>query len=268
MRISLGSVLVCLLVAGVSPASAQFRAPDPAPGEDFKLEVGAMLWTPTPELNIQTGGLAAIGESEVDFVKEFGIEDKRFTEYRIVAKPGRKHKLRFNYIPIEYMEEATLSRTVTFGGRTFTVGLPATGELKWQMWKYGYEWDPVVGDRGFFGIIGELKYNKIFASVSSPLDTEITEATAPIPTIGIIGRGYPSKNVSVTAEFTGFKVPDFFSDEFEAKIYDFDIYATINFGRAVGIQGGYRSLVAEYLVEDDAGTLRMKGLYFGGLLRF
>jgi hypothetical protein len=74
--------------------------------------------------------------------------------------------------------------------------------------------------------------------------------------------------VSITGEFTGFKVPDSLSDEFEAKLYDFDIYATVSFGRTLGVQAGYRSLTAEYLVDDDAGELKLKGPYFGGVLRF
>jgi hypothetical protein len=259
--------IVCLLVAA-RPVEAQFNVADPAPGEDFRVEVGAMLWTPTPELSVQTGALAAIGASQVDFVQEFGIENKRFTEYRVVIKPGRKHKIRFNYLPVEYTAEATLQRTVSFGGRTFTVGLPAAAALEWKMWKFGYEWDIVARDRGFFGIIGELKYNEISASLASQFGTELAEASAPVPTIGVIGRGYPARNVSITAEFTGFKVPDSLREDFDATLFDFDLYATINFGRSVAVQGGYRSVVAEYLVEDDAGDLKLKGLYFGGLLRF
>ena len=48
----------------------------------------------------------------------------------------------------------------------------------------------------------------------------------------------------------------------------FDLYGTINFGSHVGVQGGYRSLSADYLVDQDAGDLKMKGFYFGGLVRF
>jgi hypothetical protein len=267
MRIRVGLLLTLLLVA--PRAEAQFNAPNPPPGEDFRVEVGLMYWKPTPDIRIQTGALAAIGESEVDFVQEFGVENKRFREFRAVLKPGRKHKLRFDYVPIEYNAETTLNRTITFGGRTFMVGLPATGDLKWQLWKFGYEWDLVSGDGGFVGIIGGLKYNKISARLNSPIaGGEITEAKAPVPTLGVIGRGYPSRNVSITAEFTGFMVPDSVSDQFDAKILDFDIYATVNFGRYAGVQGGYRSLTAEYLVDDDAGHFKLKGLYFGGLLRF
>jgi hypothetical protein len=258
-----------LLAGGAARAEAQFNAPDPAPGEDFHVELGAMFWTPTPEISIQTGALVAIGETDVDFVREFGIENTRFTEFRAVIKGGRKHKIRFNYIPMEYNEEATLSRQITFGGRTFDVGIPATADLKWEIWKIGYEWDLAVGDRGFFGIIGELKYNKVTATLASPLaDSEFTEVKAPVPTIGIIGRGYPSRNFSITAEFTGIKLPDRISERFDAKLFDFDVYGTINFGRHVGLQGGYRSVVAEYADEDDIGELKMKGIYWGGLLRF
>jgi hypothetical protein len=83
--------------------------------------------------------------------------------------------------------------------------------------------------------------------------------------------------VSITAEFTGFTMPGFIGsrisdslsgDDFDAKMYDFDLYGTVNFGPYVAAQGGYRSIVADYLVDDDAGDLKMKGMYFGGLVRF
>jgi hypothetical protein len=263
-------LLVLFALALAAPrADAQFAARDPAPGEDFAFEISAIFWSPTPEMKVQTGALAAIGETEVDFVKEFGIEKKRFREIRAVLKAGRKHKLRFNYIPIEYHQETTLARTITFGGRTFTVGLPAQGDLSWKMWTFAYEWDMVAADRGFFGVIIEGRKNEVLASLNSPVSgLEATETKLWVPALGVIGRAYPSRNFSITAEFTGFKVPDFATEKFEAKLYDFDIYGTVNFGKNVGVHGGYRSLLAEYLQTDDAGRMRLKGMYFGGSLRF
>jgi hypothetical protein len=267
MRNRIG-VIALFFAVYASAAEAQFNVSDPAPGENFNVELGAMFWTPTPTLIVQTGALAAFGDTRVDFVREFGIEDKRFTEFRFVAKAGRKHKIRFNYLPVEYTQTATLSRTITFGDRTFIVGVPATADLEWKMWKVGYEWDFVARDRGFFGVIAELKHNEVNASLSSTFGVEAAEAKAPVPTIGVIGRGYPHRMVSITGEFTGFKLPDSLSDEFEASLYDFDIYATVSLGRHLGVQGGYRSLRAEYLVDEDAGELELKGPYFGGVIRF
>jgi hypothetical protein len=261
---------VLLLLLASAPAFAQFDAPSPlAPGEDFRIELGAMFWSPTPELAINSNDLEAIGISEVDFVQEFEIEEKRFTEYRVTLKPGRKHKIRFQYVPISYSEDATLQRTIEFGGRTFNVGVQAAAEVEWNLWRFGYEWDFISRTAGFLGLIGELKYNTVRAQIDAPgIGLELAEAKAPVPALGIIGRGYLTENVAITAEFTGIKLPDAISEEFEAEFWDFDIYATANFGRNVGVQAGYRSLDVEFVADEDLGRLKMKGLYFGGLVRF
>ena len=258
-----------LTLCAAVPANAQFNAPaPPTPGEDYRVELGAMFWSPTPELAINTNDLGIIGVGEVDFVQEFGIEDKRFTEFRVTLKPGRKHKLRFQYVPISYAEETTLERTIVFGGRTFTVGLPAAAEVEWNLWRFGYEWDFISRAGGFLGLVTELKYNDVRAQISSPIGVELGEAKAPVPAIGLIGRGYLSEYISITGEFTGFKLPDSISEEFEAEFWDFDLYGTVSLGRNVGVQGGYRSLDVEYIADEDLGRLKMKGIYFGGVVRF
>jgi hypothetical protein len=109
----------------------------------------------------------------------------------------------------------------------------------------------------------------VSAEVSSPIGVlEAAEANAPIPTVGIIGRGYLHKHFALTGELTGMRIPGAFSDEYEGRLFDFDVYATLNFGRNAGVQGGYRAITAEYLVDADRGDLKMKGVYFGALLRF
>jgi hypothetical protein len=269
---------VLLTLAFSVRAEAQFRVADTAPGEKFHVELGLMFWSPTPEVLIQTGSLSALGQPAVDFVQEFGIEKTRFNDFRSVIKAGRKSKFRVSKVEIKYNESATLQRTIVFGGRTFPVSVPATADLSWRLWRFGYEWDFVTRDRGLLGFITELKYNEVSALLAaSGFGSELTEVKAPIPTIGMIARVYPHKDASLTFEFTGFKMPGFIGsrisegiqgDDFDAKIYDLDIYGTINFGSHVGVQGGYRSVTADYLVDEDSGDLKMKGLYWGGLVRF
>ena len=53
-----------------------------------------------------------------------------------------------------------------------------------------------------------------------------------------------------------------------AKYYDFDLYGTVNFTNNVGAQVGYRSFDVLYKIEQDEGNLQLKGLYFGGVVRF
>src|SRR5919108_4187654 len=114
MQIRLSTCACVLVVLAAAPAHAQFRAAAPVtPGEDYHVELAAMFWTPSPELSINTSELGILGD-EVDFVQEFGIEDKRFTEFRVTVKPALKHKIRFHYVPMTYDKDATLQRTIEF----------------------------------------------------------------------------------------------------------------------------------------------------------
>jgi len=87
----------------------------------------------------------------------------------------------------------------------------------------------------------------------------------PVPTLGGIARVYVVPMVAITGEFTGISIT---RDDFEAKFFDFDINGTVSFGRHLGAQAGYRSVVVDYLSDEDSGDLKMKGPYFGGVVRF
>jgi hypothetical protein len=269
------AALLSLLLS--TRAEAQFRVPEPAPGENYHVELGLMFWEPTPGLLIQTGSLAALGQGQVDFVQEFGIENDRFREFRSVIKTGRKHKLRVSHVLAEYNATATLQRTISFGGQTFPVSVPATADLKWKVWRFGYEYDFVAADRAVVGFVTELKFNQVSADLSAPgFGSELTDVSAPVPTIGGLLRVYPHKTFSLTAELTGFKagfiarkISDAIEDDdADATVFDLDLYGTVNFGSHVGAQLGYRSLTADYVIDEDAGDLELKGWYFGGLIRF
>jgi len=271
------ALLVCLCLLLSARAEAQFRPIERGVGEDFHVELGLMFWTPTPALQIQTGSLAALGQPAVDFVNEFGIQSTHFNEFRSVIKAGRKTKIRVSHVVMQYNEAATLQRTITFGGSTFPVSAPATADLKWEFWNVGYEWDFIAYPRAVIGMITAVKFNKISADLTATgYGSSVTDVNAPIPALGFTARIYPHKLFSVTTEFSGFKVPGFIGkkisdsvgDDFDARMWEFDFYGTMSFSRYIGAQAGYRRVTASYLIDPDAGDLKMSGLYFGGVLRF
>ena len=275
MRFRLGAApvlcVVCLLAAA-SPASAQYGSrtlSDPATGESYRVEIGGYLWSPTPTVLITSESLGIIG-SQIDFVEDFDIENETFRQLKVVLRPGRKHKLRFEYTPIRYSnEDARLSRTIVFNGQRFDVSLPVDTSLKWNAMRFGYEWDFIYRDRGFLGLLLEAKYTDVEAEIANVfVGREFVSARAPIPAIGLIGRVYPVPNVSITGEFSGFRLPESIDENYAGRYYDFDLYGTLNFSDNFGVQGGYRSLTVFYRVDEDEGDLKMKGLYFGGVVRF
>jgi hypothetical protein len=265
-RLTMATVALLLAAA---PASAQYGSglSDPATGETYHVEIGGYLWNPTPTVLITSESLGIIG-SEIDFVEDLGVEKSTFKQLKIVLRPGQKHKLRFEYTPISYTAEATLRREVVFNGQRFNVALPVATELDWKAMRFGYEYDFIYRDRGFFGLLLDLKHTRVEASLANALvGREFVSAQAPIPAIGAIGRAYVVPNVSITAEFSAFKLPDI-EEDYKGKYFDFDLYGTVNFSDHFGAQAGYRSLTVYYKIESDTGDMKMKGLYFGGVARF
>jgi hypothetical protein len=278
MRIRLFAITVCLFAGlyAAAPAEAQYGArratSNRATGENYHAELAFEFWNPTPDpLTISSESLGIIG-SDVDFVNTLGIEKTKFRQVKVVLRPATKHKFRFEYTPIRYDAQKVVNAEFTFNGQKYQIGVPVTTELKWNAYRFGYEWDFLYKNRGFAGVLLDLKYTDITATLTAPTvgAAQFTEARAPIPAIGFIGRGYVVPNISITGEFSFFKLPEkaLNSEDYSGKYYDFDLYGTVNFNDHVGAQLGYRSIDVFYKVKYDHGTMTLKGPYFGGVVRF
>jgi len=266
------SLILALVLAGslAAPAAAdaQFSRRDPATGEVYAIEVAYGWWNPDPTITVSSESLGIPG-TVIDFTTDLGIEGRRLSEFRVSLKPARKHKFKLDYIPIGYdVEGHTLTRTIVFNGQTFTPNLPINVEADWKTWRIGYEYDFIYRDRGYLGLILEAKYTRASIDFESPITAEFAEAKAPIPAIGMAGRGYLARNVSITGEVSFFKIPEAEDRDYSGHYYDFDLYATINFNRNTGVIGGWRRIDLGYTVDFDIGDLDMSGFYVMGVVRF
>jgi hypothetical protein len=267
----LSFVLAVLLVA--SRADAQFSADNRMPAEQYHAELSLRFWTPTPQLRLSTGSLTSLGVGAVDFVQEFGLANDRFTEYEVTSKPGRKHKLHYSSIPIKYEASTTISRTLQFGGVTIPVTAPASATFDWRLKRYGYEYDFVAASHGYVGVLTDIKDNKLNASIAAgPYGSDALDLRVWVPTVGMAGRVYPHRMFSVSGDFnvevTRFKGFDKLKTDWDGKFVDFDVYGTVNFGKNFAVHGGYRSIVVDYTSSDDLANIKLKGMYWGGNVRF
>jgi hypothetical protein len=277
MRTRLFAITLCLLagLCAAIPAEAQYGRrgrSNRATGETYHVELAGTIWNPTPEIVISSESLGIEGDN-VDFVNTLGLPKSKFKQLKLVLRPGEKQKFRIEYTPIKYNGQNTINTSFVFNGQRYTVGLPVTSELLWKAYRFGYEYDFVYKDRGFVGLLLEAKYTDITATLTATLlgqtRSEFTHARGPIPAIGVIARGYVVPNISITGEFSGFpEIGTTGSSRYGGKYYDFDLYGTVNFTDNVGAQVGYRSFDVLYKVNKDSGTMKLKGLYFGGVVRF
>jgi hypothetical protein len=252
------------------PAAAQFKPEsmnEPSIGEKYHIEGSAGFWRPIADMSISSESLGITG-SDIDFKRDLGLTDQRFSEIRLVGRPSEKQKLFFQYIPINYTQTARLTRDIVFNGQLYRLGVPVNSELNWKAYRFGYEYDAFYRSRGYVGFIVEAKYTDVTATLATPIINEFARAQAPIPAIGGTGRIYIVPAISVTGELTLFRIPSSVSEDYHAHYTDFDLYGTVNFTGNVGAQIGYRSFDVGYLVKRDTGAFTMKGIYFGIVARY
>jgi hypothetical protein len=275
MRLSsrpfLGFCLVFLLASAV-PASAQYQTYQPssrATGENWHVEFGVGAWQPPPDIVVSSAVFAIIG-SEINAQTDLGMEKGWMAGFEATLRPAKKHKFRIGYLPISYSAESVLTRTLIFNGQAFQVGLPINSTLDWKAFRFGYEYDFIYRDRGFLGVILEGKYSNVEVTLKNPLTTEWVKVAAPLPAVGLIGRGYVASNISITGEFTAFKLPTSSGilKGYDGSWYDFDFYGTLNFTDHFGARGGYRSITVAYRKDTDRGDMTLRGPYFMGMVRF
>jgi hypothetical protein len=267
-RIACAALIVFAIAA---PARAQYTPRpmnDPATGELFHIEADASVWSPGATMTISSEALGIQGTT-IDLEKDLGITDQNFPALNVQLRPARSHHFRLQYIPIQFEgSNAHLSRDIVFNGIRYNVNAPVNSLVDWKAYRFGYEYDFIVNNRGFGGFILEAKYTDVRVQLDTQFEHEFAHARAPIPAIGGIARFYVVPNISITGEVTGFTVPKSVSDEFNAHYVDVDIYGTVNFTNWVGVKAGYRSLDLGYLVKSDQGSFVLNGVYFGAVLRY
>jgi len=275
-----GALVLAMVVSAATPAFAQFeprRLEDPATGEKFIVEGSAGFWNPVSTMVFSSAALGIQG-TDIDLKGDLGLTDRRFGELHLVFRPAKKHKLRLQYIPIKFhQEDHQIAREIVFNGQRYVTQVPVNWMFDWKAYRFGYEYDVYTHSRGFGGVILDVKYTDVYASLKTPFQSEpeFVHPRGPVPAIGGIGRFYIVPNISITGELTGITIPDGVAKELgaDAHYFDLDIYGTLNFTNNLGAQIGYRSFDVGVAVREDdgptsTGSFLLRGLYFGIVARY
>ena len=262
-------------VLAASPAFAQYRPQltfngSEAVGEDYHIEAAYGWWNAQPSLIVNSESLGIPGD-DIDLISDLGIQKKTLGAFDLVLRPSRKHRFRYQRLPIKYETDAfPVSREFVFNGQRYRIGLPVTTLVDFTTHRFGYEYDFLYRPRFFLGALLDLKYTNVDVALDSPIGSEFVSATAPVPTFGFVGRGYALPALAINGEITFFRTPESLAEQLDgnASYTDFDINATYNFSKNFGAKMGYRRTSVFYDVELDTGDLKFKGIYFGGVVRY
>ncbi len=136
------------VAASAADASAQYRPPaSEAVGEDYHIEGAYGWWDPEPSLIVNSTALGILGD-DVDLVWDLGIERKRCASWTWCCGRRKKHRFRFQYLPISYQADAQVRREFVFNGQRYNVGLPVLTDASFKTYRFGYEFDFLQFKRG------------------------------------------------------------------------------------------------------------------------
>lgn len=280
MRMSVCRVYIVLgflalaVISVPSTALAQYRPMSAMSGgavaEDYHIEAAYSWWNAEPTLIVNSESLGILG-TDVDLISDLGIVKRRLGKLDVVLKPSKKHRLRYQHLPITYTTDAfPVTRQFIFNGQRYTVGLPVTTTVDFTTDSFGYEYDFIHLPRGFIGAGVSALLTKIDVDLKSPIGTEFIAQSAPIPAFNFTGRGYVTPNLSIEAELKFFRIPDSIERQIEGdgSYTEFDLHGTYNFNKFIGAQVGWRKSAIFYTADLDTGDLKFKGMYFGGVVRY
>jgi hypothetical protein len=268
----------CVLLLSMARAAAAQTAPigPPVPsplsggnagiGEKYWIEFSYTFWQPTLDGNIMSDSLGVVG-SRVDLTSDLSLASARFHDFRVVLRPSKRNRIKFQYTPIEFTGSGVLSRDITFAGVVYPISLPVESLLDWKVFRVGYEYDFYYKPRGFIGVLVSAGTTSLKARIDSIIGSAEATGTEPLVEIGAAGRFYPIRNLAINAEGSGIKLTDLEPDSM-LKTMSWDLSATYNFTNNVGVSGGWRRLNTDLKLDADSAKLDFRGFWFGGVVRY
>jgi len=283
-RIMAGVVLACTL-ALARPASAQdpapatrqtaspSAAPEAAPAKGIRLEVAGGIWKPISPSIEYVDTENGVAGTTLNFSTHLGLQDQPFPAVRATWLMAPKHKLRGQYIRLNYVQKATPTSALTFNGDVYAAGLPVSSTFRWHAMKAGYEYDFVTSPKGFIGAIVDVRDVAVAVTLTNSSVGGTASVHVPMPGGGAAVRYNVSPKFTVSGEAVFSGLPGHAIANTSGHGFDLDGYATVNFTPHVGVQGGFRSFDVTYSMTPDSstfnsGTFAVRGPYAEGVVRF
>ncbi len=245
------------LLALVAPplAAAQDLGQDDYPGpEHYVLRVEYREFRPELTGTVQKG----LGGTEIDFIKDLKIGDKRTFEVHGALQIKRGHKLRGSYTPLNYRGDTELRKAFVYGNTTYDRFTRVASSLKGAYISASYEWDFIKGPKGYLGGLIGAKIFDVDTVIAAPDERqrEVQTVRAPIPVLGATGRVYAWR-FSFEGEFSALSIGE------RGTLYEFEMGTRFHISDRIAAQGGYRTLKIEAKDGADQGTLKIGGWQFG-----
>jgi hypothetical protein len=229
-----------ILLIFVSVGSAQDRDPDPS-----RIEITGSYWP------VHTTGAIRANGTLIDLRSDLGVNQNTPTfTGKLDLRWSRRHRISVEGTPFRLEGDKSLSRSITYQGRVFSINDHISSRADLDYLYAGYQFDFISRPRGHFG----LEAGGAFLSATGSITSQVTGVTASksetvgMPLAGLAFRAFPvhkSLDVEINGELKGM---DFGK-------YGHYVQASANVGIGRGhllVEGGYRFVNAD--IHETSGV--------------
>jgi hypothetical protein len=231
--------LVLLFALGAAIPALSQELPEP---ERYHVRAEYAWWWPKLGSEISKGEDGTVS----NVMDDLGVADERTWEIRATFRAGASHKLFGTYTSLDYLGDVTDHPTVRYGSQTFFGDTRLVSTMKGAYYGGQYEFDFAKGTWGFVGGVLGARVLDLDVVLAAPAEARREQEKVQVvrPVVGVSGRGYLGKRVSVAGTLAGLTIGSRGYDvEFEAS-------AQIHLFDRIALKGGYRS----FKVKDETGS--------------
>jgi len=198
-RRTLSALIASLLLLGFV-ASLTAEPPDRGTLDRYKLRVNTDWWFSSP-----SGFFSGAGETDkIDLSRDLGFGSYSTFSGKIDWHITRRQHIVMGISPVNSDKTTTLKRTIEFQNVTYDLGVQVKTHVSSLSVSPGYQFDLIRRNGSYLGLATQLyllnTHSKITGTGSvngqSATRTASGSILAPIPSIGLQSRWYPSKNSS------------------------------------------------------------------------
>jgi hypothetical protein len=198
--------------------------------------------------------------TDIDARKDLGMPDSNFPQGAVEWRRGRS-LLRFEYTPIDYTGDRTVTRTIVFQGQPFTVGTRVVSELEVQHLQLSWAYQFVNVHDGLFRIGPMVEADGFLMSgrLGAPdLGFQQTEnLSAGLPTVGLAMDIRPHRAVDIYAQAAGMQAGAYGS------FVGSNSGVKVRVWKYLLVTAGYRTFNLHVENSPDFAHLRLRGPFVG-----
>jgi hypothetical protein len=236
-RVALLAPAASLVLAGAATASAQSTVPLP---EQYRLRVEYLWWKPPLSGEVQKG-VSGLDGTLLDVESDLGIEKAKANDLRGSLRLGSAWKLRGSWTPLDFGGDVLASQSFVYGTTLVLPGQQVVTSLKGNYFTGDLEWDFVRNSGGFLGLTFGVKYFDVdVLLLNADTASRVAETERlPIPVVGLSGRTYVSRRLSLEGEVSGLTLGN------RGHVWEIFLAARVHLSERLAGTAGWRKVVIE-----------------------